>query len=179
MATLGELRTASGDADSTGAASAGGALSTGGATLVAAISGAMSGYGWGSDSVSGRVPAAGGVPPLTGTAASVPAHADASTSPASAVSTVAATGSQTGHSRTVGAISRPHSGQIQWNMPLIYTQNRQLPFSHTPYCHECRNLRGVRIPTQGMFEAPPLVRRCIQRRPAKNNTTRAIPKAEA
>jgi hypothetical protein len=31
-------------------------------------------------------------------------------------------GSQTGHSLTPGAISWPHSGQIQWNMHPIYTE---------------------------------------------------------
>jgi hypothetical protein len=35
---------------------------------------------------------------------------------------VVARGSQTGHSLTPGAISWPHSGQIQWNMHPIYTE---------------------------------------------------------
>jgi hypothetical protein len=42
-------------------------------------------------------------------------------------------GSQAGHSRTVGAISRPHSGQIQWNMSLIYMHIVYKPFGDTPY----------------------------------------------
>src|ERR1700676_3078110 len=71
--------------------------------------------------------------PLPSTPGSFVARAGASTSPAGAISTVAATGSQTEHSRTVGAISRPHSGQIQWNMHPIYTQNLFILFRDTPY----------------------------------------------
>ena len=206
LCTLRELRAASGDTDSTRVARALGALSSGAlscrallcvasscdtlscgalstaavtvvaTTVVVATTGAIGWYGLGS----GLISAGGAVTLAAGAAASGPARAGASTSPASAVSTVAATGSQTGHSRIVGAISRPHSGQIQWNMSLIYTQIRQMPFSHTPYCQESRNLRGDKIPTQGMCQAPPaLFRRCIQRRPAKYSTTSAIPNTEA
>src|SRR6202163_1740378 len=81
-------------------------------------------------------------------AVSFVARAGASTSPAGAISTVAATGSQTEHSRTVGAISRPHSGQIQWNMHPIYTQNLFIRFGHTPYPHYPRNLKPVGIPSE-------------------------------
>jgi hypothetical protein len=37
-------------------------------------------------------------------------------------STGAGCGSQTGHSFSLGGISRPHSGQIQWNM-IQFTRN--------------------------------------------------------
>lgn len=158
---LGELPAANGDADATRSASAGKAvsadtISTGAARLVTAATGAIGSDGFGS----GWVSTAAARTPLACAAAPGPARAGASTSPASAVSTMAAAGSQTGHSRIVGAISRPHSGQIQWNMHLIYTQNRQLPVSHTPYWLESSNLRGAKIPTQGMCQAPPpLLRR--------------------
>lgn len=42
-------------------------------------------------------------------------------------------GSQAGHSLTPGAISRPHSGQIQWNMASMYTDRPCLAVSDTPY----------------------------------------------
>ena len=42
-------------------------------------------------------------------------------------------GSQTGHSLTPGAISLPHSGQIQWNMHPIYTELAKMPVRDTPY----------------------------------------------
>ena len=63
----------------------------------------------------------------------------ASTTPTSAGSAAAADGSQTGHSRAVGAISWPHSGQIQWNMSLIYTDVAAKPFRDLPYAGKPRN----------------------------------------
>ena len=41
----------------------------------------------------------------------------------SAGATAAAWGSQAVHSLTPGAISRPHSGHIQWNMSPLYTES--------------------------------------------------------
>ena len=51
----------------------------------------------------------------------------------STVDAAAALGSQAWHSRTEGGISRPHSGQIQWNMNQMYTVMLCKPFRDKPY----------------------------------------------
>jgi hypothetical protein len=175
-----ELRAATGDADSTGAASTGGSswagiggalAATGGISPTAGGSGRGRGFGH------GLVPCAGtgGFSSGAGAIGVLGAPAGASTSPASAVSTVAATGSQTGHSRIVGAISRPHSGQIQWNMPLIYTHPLFIPFRRLPYPAPRGTLTALRFRLREMsgdsatrspaHDLTPREKQCRQRDP--------------
>ncbi len=52
-------------------------------------------------------------------------------------------GSQAGHSFTAGGISRPHSGQIQWNMYSLCGKNAPERLGSLPYLIHPRNLRGV------------------------------------
>jgi len=66
---------------------------------------------------------------------------------------VAAWGSQAWHSRTEGGISRPHSGQIQWNMNQMYTVMVCMPFRHTPYRPYLGTLSRIGIQSQGKFKA--------------------------
>jgi hypothetical protein len=54
-------------------------------------------------------------------------------------------GSQTGHSLTPGAISWPHSGQIQWNINSIYTEPGEMPVSYSPYLLIRSTLAGLRF----------------------------------
>ncbi len=51
-------------------------------------------------------------------------------------------GSQAGHSFTAGGISRPHSGQIQWNMPPMYTHPLLTPVRDKPYGENRGTLDG-------------------------------------
>jgi hypothetical protein len=50
-----------------------------------------------------------------------------------AASVAAEEASQFGHSFIAGAISRPHSGQIQWNMNQLYTDILLMRFRRTTY----------------------------------------------
>ena len=54
-------------------------------------------------------------------------------------------GSHTGHSLTPGAISWPHSGQIQWNIKSIYTEPGEMPVSYSPYLLIRSTLAGLRF----------------------------------
>ena len=65
----------------------------------------------------------------------------------------AALGSQAWHSRTEGGISRPHSGQIQWNMNQMYTVMVCMPFRDTPYRPYLGTLSPIGIQSQGKFKA--------------------------
>ena len=56
-------------------------------------------------------------------------------------SNVFARTSQAGHSRSWGAISRPHSGQIQWNMSPMYTDIDSSPLGRLPYAASPGTLR--------------------------------------
>ena len=64
----------------------------------------------------------------------------------------AACGSQAWHSRTEGGISRPHSGQIQWNMTQMYTVMECMPFRDTPYRTHLGTLALIGIQSQGKFK---------------------------
>jgi hypothetical protein len=63
--------------------------------------------------------------------------------------TCAACGSHAGHSFNWGGISRPHSGQIQWNIHPIYACFAVLPFRDTPYPTHLGTLSGIGIRSQG------------------------------
>jgi hypothetical protein len=63
--------------------------------------------------------------------------------------TCAACGSHAGHSFNWGGISRPHSGQIQWNIDPIYACFVVSPFSYTPYPTHLGTLSGIGIRSQG------------------------------
>jgi len=62
-------------------------------------------------------------------------------------------GSQAGHCRTAGGISRPHSGQIQWNMPPMYPHSVFLRFRHTPYPTHLGTLSAIYIPSQATLSS--------------------------
>src|SRR5580698_11516765 len=71
----------------------------------------------------------------------------------STMETASAFGSQAWHSRTDVGISRPHSGQIQWNMNQMYTVMDCMPFRHTPYKRHLGTLSLIGIQSQGKFKA--------------------------
>ena len=75
----------------------------------------------------------------------------AATGGATTVST--AGGSQCWHSWTEGGISRPHSGQIQWNINQMYTVMLCMPFRDLPYGTHLGTLSLIGIRSQGKFKA--------------------------
>src|SRR5712691_6904095 len=116
--------------------------------ILAAAGSAATGSGKG---VSGAV---GASSTNAGTGASTGIGGSALSATAGGTGSTAITfGSQAGHSRTVGEISRPHSGQIQWNMPPMYTDIVLMPFGDTPYQTHLGTLSGIGIRSQGTLRA--------------------------